>query len=106
MGGPLAGRPARSAASTGVLEGYSQHKERTKMKKTTITCDCCGTEMIDATGAEMRAQLRDKGIRFEIDGELDMPTTDLDDICDECAIALHRAILEVIAARKMAPSNA
>lgn len=47
------------------------------MKKTTISCDCCGKEMSDATGAEMRAQLRDRGIRFEMDGELDMPTTDL-----------------------------
>lgn len=76
------------------------------MKKTTITCDCCGKGMRDATGAEIRAQLRDKGIQFEMDGELDMPTTDLDDVCDECAIALHRAIREVMADRKMATSDA
>ncbi len=75
------------------------------MKKIMIVCDCCGDEMKTTNGAELMSQLFDKGIRWEMNKEIDMPVTDLKDICEDCAVALHRAIREVMVGRKRIPAN-
>jgi len=62
------------------------------MIKHTIYCDCCGAEMTENTGAELKGQLRAKNIRWTEEGEMDFPAVALNDICDDCACELHFAI--------------
>jgi hypothetical protein len=62
------------------------------MIKHTIYCDCCGDEMKENTGAELKGQLRAKNIQRTEEGGMDLPEVELNDICDDCACQLHLTI--------------